>query len=444
MPSNSATQPPSNSGESPSNSGESPSNSGDSPSNRPRDPYAVLRIRDFRHILLSHGTSTVAREGQMVVVGWQVYAHTHDPLSLGLIGLAEALPFIAVALLAGHAADRANRRLLAILGNLGMLLSAIALLLFTRFPAIAGAGRIWPIYLVIALSAIARSFTRPAMTALSADVVPRELFPNAVAWRTSTWQFAAVVGPALGGLLYGFYGALAAYTVVTIMFATALVSVFLIAYVEKRAPEVSEMKIGESLQIGLRFVWTQPVILGALSLDLFSVLFGGATALLPIFANMLRTGPQGLGVLRAAPAIGSVLMGVWLAHRPPLRRAGTTLLVSVALFGVCIIGFALSTNFFLSILLLALSGGADNISVVIRGTLIQTLTPAHLLGRVSSVNQIFIGSSNEIGAFESGLAARLLGTVPSVIFGGTMTLLVVAITAWCAPRLRNMREIHSE
>lgn len=409
-----------------------------------RDPYAVLRIRDFRHILLSHGTSTVAREGQMVVVGWQVYAHTHDPLSLGLIGLAEALPFIAVALFAGHAADRANRRLLAIFGNLGMLLSAIALLLFTMFPAVAGAGRIWPIYLVIALSAIARSFTRPAMTALSADVVPREHFPSAVAWRTSTWQFAAVVGPALGGLLYGFAGALAAYTVVTIMFATALVSIFLIAYVESRAPEVSEMTIGESLQIGLRFVWTQPVILGALSLDLFSVLFGGAAALLPIFANMLRTGPEGLGVLRAAPAIGSVLMGVWLAHRPPFRRAGTTLLVSVALFGVCIIAFALSTNFFLSVLLLALSGGADNISVVIRGTLIQTLTPAHLLGRVSSVNQIFIGSSNEIGAFESGLAARLMGTVPSVIFGGTMTLLVVAITAWWAPRLRAMKEIHSE
>jgi MFS family permease len=394
---------------------------------QPSDPYKVLRIRDFRHILLSHGTSTVAREGQMVVVGWQVYEHTHDPLSLGLIGLAEALPFIAVALLAGHAADRANRRMLAIFGNLGMLLSAVALLLFTIFPNVAGAGRIWPIYLVIALSAIARSFTRPAMTALSADVVPRELFANSVAWRSSTWQFAAVVGPALGGLLYGFAGALAAYSVVTAMFAIALVSIILITYVETRAPEMSELTIGESLRIGLRFVWEQPVVLGAMSLDLFSVLFGGATALLPIFANMLRTGPEGLGVLRAAPAIGSVIMGVWLAHRPPFRRAGVTLLVSVALFGVSIM----------------LGGAADNVSVVIRGTLIQTMTPAHLLGRVSSVNQIFIGSSNEIGAFESGLAARLMGTVPSVIFGGTMTLIVVAITAWRAPRLRGMREIHT-
>lgn len=413
------------------------------PTHQPSDPYAVLRIRDFRHILLSHGTSTVAREGQMVVVGWQVYEHTHDPLSLGLIGLAEALPFIAVALLAGHAADRANRRMLAIFGNLGMLLSAVALLLFTIFPNVAGPGRVWPIYLVIALSAIARSFTRPAMTALSADVVPRELFANSIAWRSSTWQFAAVVGPALGGVLYGFAGALAAYGVVTAMFAIALVSIILITYVETRAPEVSELTIGESLRIGLRFVWEQPVVLGAMSLDLFSVLFGGATALLPIFANMLRTGPQGLGVLRAAPAIGSVIMGVWLAHRPPFRRAGVTLLVSVALFGVSIIAFALSTSFLLSVVLLMLGGAADNISVVIRGTLIQTLTPAHLLGRVSSVNQIFIGSSNEIGAFESGLAARLMGTVPSVIFGGTMTLIVVAITAALAPRLRGMREIHT-
>jgi Transmembrane secretion effector len=377
----------------------------------------------------------------MVVVGWQVYEHTRDPLSLGLIGLAEALPFIAVALLAGHAADRVNRRLLAILGNLGLLLSALALLLFTTFPGMAGAGRMWPIYLIVSLSAVARSFTRPAMTALSADVVPREHFANSIAWRSSTWQFAAVVGPALGGLLYGFAGPIAAYAVVTAMFATALLSIIFVAYSGSRPPEVSEMTIGESLQIGLRFVWKQPVVLGAMSLDLFSVLFGGATALLPIFARMLRTGPEGLGLLRAAPAIGSVVMGVWIAHRPAFKRAGLTLFVSVAVFGVSMIAFALSTSFLLSVALLVLGGAADNVSVVIRGTLIQTMTPANLLGRVSSVNQIFIGSSNEIGAFESGVAARLMGTVPSVIFGGAMTLLVVAITASIAPRLRALREI---
>jgi MFS family permease len=408
---------------------------------KPRDAYAVLRIADFRRILLSHGASTVAREGQMVVVGWQMYEHTHDPLSLGLIGLSEALPFIGVALLAGHAADRASRRHLALFGNFGMLLSAMALLLFTRFPDVAGSGRVWPIYLVIALSAIARSFTRPAMTALSADIVPRELYASSIAWRSSTWQLAAVLGPALGGLLYGFAGPLAAYAVVTAMFAASLVSVILISYVETRTPASSEMTIGESLRIGLRFLWDQPVVLAAMTLDLFSILFGGAVALLPIFARMLRTGPQGLGVLRAAPAIGSVVTGLWLAHRPPFKRAGRMLLVSVALFGLCMIAFALSTSFFLSVFLLMLSGAADNVSVVIRGTLIQMLTPPHLLGRVSSVNQIFIGSSNEIGAFESGVAARLMGTVPSVIFGGTMTLLVVAVTAWRAPWLRKMREI---
>jgi predicted MFS family arabinose efflux permease len=405
------------------------------------DPYAALRIKDFRRILLSHATSTVAREGQMVVVGWQVYEQTHDPLSLGLIGLAEALPFIAVALFAGHAADRANRRLLAVFGTLGMLVSAIALLVFTILP---GAKPVWPVYLIVALSAIARSFVRPAMTALSADVVPRELYASSIAWRSSTWQFSAVVGPALGGMLYGFAGAVAAYSVVTAMFAVSLVAVTFIAYVENRAPEASEMTIGESLRIGLRFVWTQPVVLAAMSLDLFSVLFGGAVALLPIFAKMLRAGPQGLGVLRAAPAIGSVATGLWLAHRPPFRRAGVTLLVAVAAFGFCIIGFALSQSFLLSVALLVASGAADNVSVVIRGTLIQTMTPQQLLGRVSSVNQVFIGASNEIGAFESGLAASLLGTVPSVLFGGTMTLLVVAITAWRAKVLRELKEIPSQ
>jgi len=400
------------------------------------DPYAALRIRNFRQILLSHGTATMAREAQMVVVGWQVYAQTHDPLSLGLIGLAEALPFIGVALIAGHAADRASRKRLAIIGAIGVWLSGIALLAFTLTRQTA----VWPIYLVIASSAIARSFNRPALTAMSADVVPRALYPNAVAWRSSTWQLSAVVGPALGGLLYGFSGAAVAYAVVAVLMTISLIALLFIT-LEHRAPATVDMPIGQSLSIGLRFVWNQPVILAAMSLDLFSVLFGGAVALLPIFAVQLHAGPQGLGVLRAGPAIGSVVVGLWIAHRPPFRRTGVTLLAGVSIFGLSIIAFALSTNFFLSLALLILSGAADNISVVIRGTLLQTLTPAELLGRVSSVNQIFIGSSNEIGAFESGLAARLMGTVPSVLFGGTMTLIVVAITAWLAPSLRKLKAI---
>lgn len=405
------------------------------------DPYHALRISDFRRILLSYGTSTVAREGQIVVVGWQVYAATNDPLALGMIGLAEALPFIAVALYAGHVADKWSRRTIAMAGTFGMLLSAIALLLFTMRPQTLAHGRVWPIYLVIFLSGIARSFTRPSMTALSADVVPREHFPNAVAWRTSTWQFAAVVGPALGGLLYGFSGPALAYAVVSGLMVVSLIGIWLVSHNAPPAAPEQPMTMGESLSAGVRYVWSQPVILGAMSLDLFSVLFGGATALLPVFAKLLRVGPQGLGVLRAAPAVGSVLMGLWIAHRPPMRRAGPALFVCVALFGLSMIGFALSTSFWLSLALLTFSGMADNVSVVIRGTLVQTMTPEHLLGRVSAVNQIFIGSSNEIGAFESGLAAKIFGTVPSVVLGGVATLVVVAVTIWRAPALRRMREI---
>jgi len=400
------------------------------------DSYAALRNRDFRWIILSYGTTTVAREGQIVVVGWQVYELTKDPLSLGMIGLAEALPFIAVALYAGHVADRASRRTITLAGTFGMLISAIALLAFTVIPGML--LHTWPIYLVIFLSGIARSFTRPALTALSAEVIPRELYPNAVAWRSSTWQFAAVVGPALGGLLYGFSGPVAAYAVVCVLMAAALAALWMVTH---DAPPAApgDISVGESLQIGVRFVWNQPVLLAAMTLDLFSVLFGGATALLPIFARLLGAGPQGLGVLRAAPAVGSLLMGLWIAHRPPMRRAGPTLFACVALFGVSMIVFALSRNFWLSAGVLAFSGMVDNVSVVIRGTLIQTITPEHLLGRVASVNQIFIGSSNEIGAFESGVAARLLGTVPSVIFGGVMTLVVVSLTMLLSPQLRRMR-----
>ena len=404
------------------------------------DPYASLRVPNFRRILVSYGMATIAREGQMVVVGWQVYDATRDPLSLGLVGLSEALPFIAVALYAGHIADRMSRRNVAVVGTFALLLSAVALLVFTLRSDVLVNGRVWPIYLVIFLSGIARSFTRPATTALSADVVEREIYPNAVAWRSSTWQFSAILGPALGGLLYGFSGVAAAYATVAVLMGIALIGLMFVR-VEEKAPMRAEMTVGESLRAGLRFLWHQPVVLPAMTLDLFSVLFGGATALLPIFARMLHVGPEGLGVLRAAPAAGSVIVGVIIAHRPPIRRAGPMLLASVAMFGVTIILFALSRNFWLSAFLLMLSGVFDNISVVIRGTLVQTLTPTHLLGRVSSVNQIFIGTSNEIGAFESGVAAKLLGTVPSVIFGGTMTLIVVALTVWLSPSLRKMTEI---
>jgi MFS family permease len=407
------------------------------------DPYASLRIPNFLWFIAGLLTMNLATQLQAVVVAWQVYALTHDPLSLGLIGLAEALPFIAFALPAGHVADRAHRLSTTRLALIALLGCSIALLGFTLRPAVVHSGRVWPIYLVIVLSGIARSFLQPARTALSAEVVPRELSPNAVTWRSSTWQLAAVLGPALGGLIYGFGNATAAYAVDVTLMSLALLAIARIRHVPE-APRSSDATVWESLASGVRFVWNHSVVLGALTLDLFSVLFGGATALLPIFAaEILHVGPQGLGLLRAAPAAGAVGMSLVLAHRPPLRRAGRTLLINVALFGLAMIGFGLSQHFFLSLALLAASGMVDTVSVVVRSTLLQVLTPNHLLGRVSAVNAIFIGSSNEIGAFESGVAAKLLGTVPSVVLGGMATLAVVGLTAWRVPELRRLREIRS-
>ena len=372
-----------------------------------------------------------------MVIGWQVYAATRDPLALGLIGLAEAIPLLGFALYAGHLADRMPRKALAIAGAIGMALTSVVLLLVTMMPSF----NVWAIYGLVFTGGLARSFVRPAISALGAEVVPREIYPSAVAWRTSIWHLAAIAGPAAGGLVYGFAGATAAYASVV---ALMLISVTAFIAVRHRVRPVppEELPVLESMKSGVRFVWNDPVLLGAMTLDLFSVLFGGATALLPIFAAMLHVGPEGLGILRAAPAIGSISIAVLFAHRPPLRRAGRTLLTCVALFGVAMIGFALSRNFYLSFGFLLLSGMADGVSVVIRGVLMQTRAPAHMLGRVSSVSQMFIGASNELGAFESGVAARLLGAVPSVVLGGVMTLVVVAVTAWRAPQLRRLRDLH--
>ena len=405
------------------------------------DPYASLRIPDFRWFIVSLLTMNVATQLQAVVVSWQVYALTRDPLSLGLIGLAEALPFIGFALPAGHVADRARRLRIARFALAALLGCSASLLWFTVRPGVLGPGRVWPIYSVIFLSGIARSFLQPARTALSAELVPRALYPNAVTWRSSTWQLAAVLGPALGGLIYGFGNATAAYVVDVTLMVIAMLAMARIGHAPAARQPSGESMV-ESLMGGIRFVWGQPVVLGALALDLFSVLFGGATALLPVFADqILHVGPEGLGLLRAAPAAGAVVTSLWLAHQPPLRRAGRTLLVNVALFGVSMIVFGLSRSFALSLGALVASGMADTVSVVVRSTLLQVLTPEHLLGRVSSVNAIFIGSSNEIGAFESGVAAKLLGTVPSVVAGGLATLVVVAVTAARVPELRRLREI---
>jgi len=405
------------------------------------DPYAALRVRNFRWFIVSLFTMTVGAQIQVIVVSWQIYAITHDPLSLGLIGLAEALPFIAVALYAGHVADRFDRKRVSLVALVVLLGCALTLLSFNLIPQFLERHGAWPFYGVIFASGLARSFLQPARNALGADIVPRPLYPNAVAWRSSSWQTAAVAGPALGGLLYGFSGARLAYVVQVVLMAIAVLFFLFIAY-ERRAGQTHTDSIAESLKSGVRFVFSNPILLSALSLDLFSVLLGGAEALLPIFASeILHVGPQGLGILRAAPAAGAVVMSVYLAHRPPLRRAGPTLLLAVAAFAGCIIGFGLSRSFYLSVALLTLSGMADNISVLVRSTLLQVLTPEHLLGRVSSVNAIFIGSSNEIGAFESGVAAKLLGVVPAVLFGGIASLAVVGFIAQRVPQLRSLGKV---
>ena len=405
-----------------------------------QDPYVSLRNPNFLWYVASLVAMTLGTMIQGTVVAWQVYALTKDPLSLGLVGLAEALPFIGAALYAGHIADKHDRKLLAVVALTIQLSCGAALLVLTIYSRQLLNGTILPIYGVVCISGLARSFLQPARTALGAEIVPRETYTNAITWRSSLWQFAAVLGPAVGGMLYGFSGPQLAYVVETVLCAIAVVLFARIAY--QRLPvEPNNATIRENLTVGIRFLLTQPELLGAQLLDLFSVLFGGAPALLPIFASeILHVGPQGLGILRAAPAAGAVLISLLLVHRR-LKNAGPTLFVCVAIFGVCWILFGLSRWFWLSLALLLISGMVDNVSVVIRSTLLTLRTPPHLLGRVSAANQIFIGSSNEIGSFESGVAAKLLGTVRSVVFGGIVTLGVVGVTAWRIPALRDLDEL---
>lgn len=402
------------------------------------DSYASLRLPNYRWFVLSLLAMTVATQIRGVVVAWQIYSITKDPLSLGLIGLAEALPFVSLALYAGHLADRHDRRRIMLLTLVVLLGCAAALLGMT----LRGERAIWPFYVVIFASGIARSFLMPSRTAFGAELVPRDLYPNAVAWRSSSWQFAAVVGPAAGGLLYGFGGPAVAYMVDAALMLVAILMLLRVRHPPRSVAVDTGAGVRQSLAEGIRWVRSQPVILGAMTLDLFSVLFGGATALLPIFADdILHAGPEGLGILRAAPAAGAVTMSLIVAHARPMRRAGRALLVNVGLFGACMIGFGLSRSFLLSLILLAASGMVDTVSVVVRSTLLQVLTPDALLGRVSAVNAIFIGSSNEIGEFESGVAARLLGAARSVVLGGIATLAVVGATAWRVPELRRLREL---
>src|SRR5690606_28683397 len=378
-----------------------------------------------------------------VTVGWHLYELTRNPFSLGLIGLAEVIPYFCTAPFAGYLVDHLPRRKLGMVASLGLVATAVLLaaIAFGLVPAqVEGGGppRTWPIYAAIALTGVARSFLSPVFNALFARVLPREQFARGAGVGSVIFQAGLVVGPAVGGVVIGIWGVGAAYSLAVVLAIGAAVAIRLVQVTEpaillQRAPVFS------SIRDGMRFVAGHQILLGALALDMFAVLFGGAVSLLPAFImEILHYGPEGLGILRAAPALGAVVVGTWMARHPPDRNAGRMLLLSVAGFGTCIIGFGLSTHFWLSAAFLLGSGLCDGVSMVLRTTIMQLATPDEMRGRVSSINGLFVGSSNELGAFYAGSMARLLGLVPAVVLGGFVTLGVVAATAKKAPQLRRL------
>lgn len=412
---------------------------------QPKVAYEVLKIADYRNYLFSRVAVTFGVNVLGPTVGWQIYEITKDPFSLGLIGLAEFLPFLVVTLIGGYIADIFDRRKIMITCISLYAVCAFGLYLIThRFPQALNLYGTMPIYIIVGLTGLLRGFVSPAQTAFAAQLVPPQLYANAATWNTMVWQLSSMGGPAVGGILCA--ASKSAWPSYILAAVLALVSLgFILLVPSKHAPQLVEGKripregFLVSVRTGLNFVFKNQIILASLALDMFAVLFGGAVALLPAFAkDVLAVGPEGFGALRAAPAVGAFIMAWILAFRPPLANTGKLLLGAVAGFGICTILFALSNSFWFSLVMLAGTGFFDNISMVIRGTVVQLYTPNEMRGRVSAVNALFIGSSNELGAFESGLAARIMGLVPSVIFGGSMTLVVVLTTWWKAPKLRDM------
>lgn len=390
---------------------------------------SVLGNRNVRLYLAARFCSAMAVMMFSVAVGWQVYAITHSAFALGMVGLAQFLPAFLLTLPGGLAADHFDRRSMLLASFTLELLVGVALLLFSLHPATRAS---W-IFVVLAFIGVGRAFMAPASGSLLPLLVDAPSFPRAVAWNSTVFQVATIAGPALGGLLYA-VGPWLVYGI-----ATTLLFLGLIALLSMRGRWRSGRVAADlhGLLEGVRFVFAKKAILGAISLDLFAVLFGGATALLPIFArDILFTGPWGLGVLRSSPAIGAALMALWLAHHPIRNRAGLRMFVCVTAFGVCTIVFALSRTFAFSMIALVLLGAVDMVSVIIRGTLVQVSTPNEMRGRVSAVNMLFIGASNELGEFESGVTAALLGTVPATVVGGIGTLVVVALWWRFFPTLR--------
>ena len=401
--------------------------------------WSSFRYIDFRRFIFSKSVFTLALQMQFVVLSWQVYEITKDPLSLGLIGLAEAIPAVGFALFGGHFADRFDRRKILIAVKISMVFCSAALLyLSIQYTGLNSLQTAFPFYAIMFVVGIARGFYSPAQFSLMTQLIPRESYANSSAWNSTFWHIAVVIGSSAGGLMMGFFGKPVTYSIVIGLILIALVQIL---RVEPKPFEriTDKEKISDSIKTGLRFVFSNKIILGALTLDLVAVLFGGAIAMLPVFASeILHVGEKGFGILRAAPFAGAVVMALYLTQHPPMKNAGKKLMGCISGFAICMILFALSTNFYLSLFILALSGAFDNVSVVIRSTILQLMTPEHMRGRVSSVSTMFISSSNEIGAFESGFAAKLMGLIPSVIFGGGVALFSVIIAAWKFPKLRKL------
>jgi len=398
-------------------------------------PFSALRYTIFRRFLLSRLLITFGTQMTYTVLGWIIYEATGDPLSLGMAGLAEIIPFLSVVWFAGPMADRYNRKWLLVgAGSLIFLSVLLAGLFLSGF----GTGIVMICYTLIVMIGFGRGFYGPASQAMVPGLVPSEVFTNATTWNTGVFHVSSVAGPALGGLIYAFAGRNWVWLSILILLGVSVLLMFSLPY---RNPGTSLLRepFFRQIKSGIRFVFHEPVIIGSLSLDLFAVLFGGAVALLPVFAkDILHCGPEGLGFLRAAPAAGALSMAWILVLRPPGKSAGKILLISVAGFGFCMSVFAFSQSVILSAAVLFISGALDNVSVVIRQTVVQMKTPEEMRGRVAAVNSVFISLSNEIGAFESGLAAQFFGLVPSVALGGFITIIVVCITAFRMPALRRL------
>ncbi|WP_445630819.1 MFS transporter [Nostoc sp. DSM 114167] len=397
------------------------------------DPFAAFKFRDYRLFTIGRLVLFVGSQMQTVAIGWELYERTNSAIALGGVGLAQVLPMIILTLIAGDVADRRDRKVTMLLSVMLLALCSLALgvLSYTQ-------GAIFLIYACLVLTGVARAFLKPASDALMWQLIPVSAFTNAATWNSSSFQLAAVIGPALGGFGIALFGSATGVYVVAAIAALACF-ILTLAIEQQKVIRATEPISFKALAAGAKFVWQNQLILAAITLDMFAVLLGGAIALLPIFAkDILHVGPVELGYLQAAHSIGALTMAIALAYLPPLRKAGPALLWSVVGFGVVTIIFGLSRSFWLSMLMLILGGALDSISVVIRHTLVQIRTPDHLRGRVAAINSVFISASNELGGFESGLTAALFGPVISVVGGGIGTIVVVIATAMIWPGIRKL------